>query len=57
MNRNAMKRTRQLDDFGQNCRFEGISRDMLSGDGLYIHDLAATFATAALKIGRQRESL
>jgi hypothetical protein len=57
MSRSAMKTTRQLEDLGQNRRFEGISRDMLSIDSLYIHDLAATFAAAALKIGAQRESL
>jgi len=57
MNGSAMKTTRQLDDLGQNRRFEGISRDVLSSDRLYIHDLAATFAAAALKIGGQRESL
>jgi len=49
-----MKTTRQLD--GQTCRFEGISRDMLSSYSLCIHDLAVTFAAAAMKIGGQRES-
>ena len=57
MNRCAMKTTRQLDDAGQNCSFEGISRDMLSSDSLCIHDLAAPFAAAAMKIGGQRESV
>ena len=52
-----MKTTRQLDGLGQNGRFKGISRDMLSSDSLYIHDLAATFAAGASKIGGQRESL
>lgn len=52
-----MKTTRQLDDVGQNCRFEGISRDMLSSDSLCIHDLAATFAAAGMQISRPEESL